>query len=87
MKNTVLTLIVIAIVGTGAWYLLSTGRLMLPKQASNYPIIKDIVPTPTPSLAPKSDIDQELNQTDQDLNKTNPSDFSGEAILDTKLGL
>ncbi len=85
MKNSTLPIVTLILVIAGGLYLVSIGRLKLPKGASNYPIISSLAPTPTPTLEPKADIDRELNQMDQDLNKTSPDDFKQDAFIDPKI--
>ncbi len=89
MKNTYLTLTLIAAAILGLWYLVYSGTVKLPQNLQSSPVVKTIFPAPmpTPILAPQDDIDSEMNQTNQDLDKTNPDDFSGDALLDINLGL
>ncbi len=87
MKNLAIAVAVISAITLGGWYLVSSGKIKLPAEIQNSPMLQYMAPTPTSSMAPSDDIDAEMEQTDKDLQQNNPNDFNGDALLDVKLGL
>ncbi len=81
MKNITVVVLVSILVALGAWYLLSSHPRMLES------LLGKDQSSSTPSIAPQQDIDSEIEEMDEEMEKADPDEFSSDALLEVNLGL
>lgn len=88
-RNTILIFALVVLAFLGLWYFISSGLLPISQTVRESSVMKSLLPapTPTPTLAPTDDINQELNAADDVTSQTNPDEFSSDVFLNSNLGL